>query len=103
MKHTDALLEPPQKAIPRAQRLMLDVGKVAPVEQRIERLERLRGAHGEIRPVAHLEPLGRELHVEEPSAAALEVIAAGPFARELAFHTHPDVVHLLRGWCPSFV
>src|SRR5262249_30263970 len=74
-----------------------DRGEVAvEIPARLERPERplgVGGAHPRIAAVLHLEPLHRELDVDDAATAELDVVATRPLLRELLLHPRPKAMH----------
>src|SRR5580704_10630338 len=96
VEYPKPLLQPPQKGVPLAQQRRKRRVEVAAPFQRRESGLRLGRSHARIPTVLHLEPLNRELDVDKPSTAHLQIVSKAPrgpaLSPELVLHACAEVV-----------
>src|SRR5690606_268943 len=96
MDHPEGLLQAAQHRVTLAENRREMGVQVTACLQRSERSLRIGGTDTRIGAMFHLEPLDRELDVDQASPAELHVVAGRPLLGELALHPHPDMVDARR-------
>jgi len=88
VRDAQALLEPAEKTPPFAQRIGVGWVEIAVRLESGQSSLGLRGPNATVSPVPHLQPLNRELDVDEATAPDLQVVARGwALVAELPLHS----------------